>query len=181
MRLDSPALHVEQSRFPNQTRKEPRFSWCNTREFPWTLSRNEMNTDAPQECKIDQCTTNQLEMKPISPSLAPSLSHVPQNTVQVAWLPWGNYRDSLRHPPQVYMNIHFSTASCFICYYFLYSESCLFTLLTVSLAVQKLLSLIRSRLFTLVFIPITLGGGCRGSCFDLCHWVFCPSFPLRVL
>ena len=26
MRLDSPALHAEQSRFPNQTRKEPRFS-----------------------------------------------------------------------------------------------------------------------------------------------------------
>ena len=38
-------------------------------------------------------------------------------------------------------------------------------------AVQKLLSLIRSHLFTFVFISITLGGGCGGSCFDLCHWV----------
>ena len=29
----------------------------------------------------------------------------------MAWLPWGNYRDSLRHPFQVYMNITFSTAN----------------------------------------------------------------------
>ena len=36
-------------------------------------------------------------------------------------------------------------------------EGCLFTLLTVSFAVQKLLSLIRSHLFTFVFI--SLGGG----------------------
>ena len=39
------------------------------------------------------------------------------------------------------------------------SEGCLFTLLIVSFAVQKLLSLIRSHLFTFIFIPITLGGG----------------------
>ena len=42
---------------------------------------------------------------------------------------------------------------------FSYSESCLFTLPTVSFAVQKLLSLIRSHLFTFVSIFITLGGG----------------------
>ena len=42
---------------------------------------------------------------------------------------------------------------------FSYSESCLFTLLIVSFAVQKLLSLIRSHLFTFVFISITLRGG----------------------
>ena len=41
---------------------------------------------------------------------------------------------------------------------FSYSEGCLFTLLIVSFAVQKLLSLIRFRLFTCVFISITLGG-----------------------
>ena len=52
MRLDSPALHAEQSRISNQTRKEPRFSLWNTRESPGTLSQNEMNSDAPQECKI---------------------------------------------------------------------------------------------------------------------------------
>ena len=42
---------------------------------------------------------------------------------------------------------------------FSHSKGCLFTLLIVSFAVQKLLSLIRSHLFTLVFISITLGGG----------------------
>ena len=40
-------------------------------------------------------------------------------------------------------------------FYFYY----LFTLLIVSFAVQKLLSLIRSHLFTFVFISIILGGG----------------------
>jgi len=39
------------------------------------------------------------------------------------------------------------------------SEGCLFTLLIVSSAVQKLLSLIQPHLFTSVFISVTLGGG----------------------
>ena len=42
---------------------------------------------------------------------------------------------------------------------FSHSEGYLFTLPVVSFAVQKLLSLIRSHLFTFVFISITLGGG----------------------
>ena len=42
---------------------------------------------------------------------------------------------------------------------FSHSEGCLFTLLIVSFAVQKILSLIRSHLFTFVFISVTLGGG----------------------
>ena len=42
---------------------------------------------------------------------------------------------------------------------FSHSEGCLFTLLVVSFAVQKLLSLIRSYLFTFVFLSVTLGGG----------------------
>ena len=37
-----------------------------------------------QECKIAQCTPSQLEMKPISPSLAPKLSRVPHHTEHVA-------------------------------------------------------------------------------------------------
>ena len=41
---------------------------------------------------------------------------------------------------------------------FSHSEGCLFTLLLVSISVQKLLSLIRFHLFTFVFISITLGG-----------------------
>ena len=42
---------------------------------------------------------------------------------------------------------------------FSHSEGCLSTLLIVSFAVQKLLSVIRSHLFTFVFISITLRGG----------------------
>ena len=68
----------------------------------------------------------------------------------------------------------FLTLSCMSCLYILeinplsvvsfailssHSEGCLFTFLIVSFAVQKLLSLIRSYLFTFVFISVTLGGG----------------------
>ena len=42
---------------------------------------------------------------------------------------------------------------------FSHSEGFLSTLLIVSFAVQKLLSLIRSHLFTFVFTSVTLGGG----------------------
>ena len=42
---------------------------------------------------------------------------------------------------------------------FSHSEGCLFTLLIVSFAVQKLKSSIRPHLFIFVFISITLGGG----------------------
>ena len=42
---------------------------------------------------------------------------------------------------------------------FSHSEGWLFTLFIVSFAVQKLLSLIRSHLFTFVFLSLTLGGG----------------------
>ena len=42
---------------------------------------------------------------------------------------------------------------------FSHSQGCLFTLLIVSFAVKKLLSVIRSHLFTFVFISITLGSG----------------------
>ena len=42
---------------------------------------------------------------------------------------------------------------------FSHSECCLFTLVILSFAMQKLLCLIRSHLFTSVFISITLGAG----------------------
>ena len=42
---------------------------------------------------------------------------------------------------------------------FSHSEGCLFTLLIVSFAMQKLLNVTRSHLFTFVFVSVTLGGG----------------------
>ena len=42
---------------------------------------------------------------------------------------------------------------------FSHSEDCLFTFFIISFAGKKLLSLIRSQLFTFAFISITLGGG----------------------
>ena len=56
---------------------------------------------------------------------------------------------------------------------FFHSWGCLFTLLIVSFAVQKLLSLIRSHLFTLFLFPLLQEVGHRRSCFDLCHRVSC--------
>ena len=46
---------------------------------------------------------------------------------------------------------------CIVCKYFSHSVGCLFILYMVSFALQKLLSLVRSHLFILVFISITLG------------------------
>ena len=63
---------------------------------------------------------------------------------------------------------------------FSHSEGCLFTLLTVSFIVQKLLSLIRSHLCIFSFISITLEVGHKISCYDLCR-VFYLCFSLRVL
>ena len=68
----------------------------------------------------------------------------------------------------------FLVLSCISCFYilevnllsvvsiaiiFTHSEGGLFTLLLVSFAVQKRLSLIRSFLFSFILISITLGGG----------------------
>ena len=44
---------------------------------------------------------------------------------------------------------------------FSHSEGCLFVLFMALFAMQKLLNLIRSHLFTFVFIFITLGGGSK--------------------
>ena len=44
---------------------------------------------------------------------------------------------------------------------FSHSDGCIFVLFIVSLAVQKLLSFIRSHVFIFVFISITLGGGSK--------------------
>ena len=54
---------------------------------------------------------------------------------------------------------------------FSHSEGCLFVFFLVSFAVQKLWCFIRSHLFVFVFISITLGGGSKTSCCDLCQSV----------
>ena len=65
---------------------------------------------------------------------------------------------------------------------FSHSKGCLFTLLIVSFAVQKLLNVIRSHLFTFVSILVTVGGGS----YRILLWfrsssVLPISVPLRVL
>ena len=52
---------------------------------------------------------------------------------------------------------------------FSHSEGCFFTLIIVSFAVQKLLSLISSNLLTFVFYFPLKEVGHRGSCFDICY------------
>ena len=64
-----------------------------------------------QECEITRCSPNQLEMTNNSPSLASDQCTIPHHTGQLAWLPLGNSRDSLRHPSQVYRNTNFSTGT----------------------------------------------------------------------
>ena len=68
--------------------------------------------------------------------------------------------------------------------FFSHSEGCLFTLLTIFFIVQKLLSLIRSHLFTFAFISITLGSESMTHFLSCCHpslflqWRFGASFSL---
>ena len=64
-----------------------------------------------QECEIVWYSPNQLEMTPNFTALAEEQSPVPHHTGQLAWLPLGNTRDSLRHPPQVYRNTNISTGT----------------------------------------------------------------------
>ena len=63
---------------------------------------------SPQECQTARCSQNQLEMMTKSPALASEQCPIPDHTGRLAWLPFGNSRDSLRHTSQVYRNISFS-------------------------------------------------------------------------
>ena len=71
-----------------------------------------------------------------------------------------------------------SVASFAIIFY--HSEGCHFALLIVSFTVQKLLSLIMSRLFLFLFLLLWKVDH-RGSCCALCHRAFCVCFHLKVL
>ena len=77
-------------------------------EIPHKSRRTLMS---PQECEIVRCSPNQLEMMINFPALASEQCPIPHRTGQLAWLPLGNSRDSLRHPSQVYRNTSFNTGT----------------------------------------------------------------------
>ena len=64
---------------------------------------------SPQECEKARCSPNQLEMTTNSPALASEQCPIPHHTEQLASLPFGKSRDSLRPRSQVYWNTNFST------------------------------------------------------------------------
>ena len=66
---------------------------------------------SPQQCEIARCSPNQLEMTTKSHAWTSEQCPIPYHTGQLAWLPLGNSRDSLRHPSQVYRNTNFSTGT----------------------------------------------------------------------
>ena len=70
-------------------------------EIPHKSRRTLMS---PQECEIVRCSPNQHKMMTDSSVLSSEQSPIPHHTGQVALLPLGNSRVSLRHPSQVYRN-----------------------------------------------------------------------------
>ena len=78
------------------------------REIPHKSKRTLMS---PQERKIARCSLNQLEMTTNSPALASEQCAVSHPMGQLAWLPLGNSRDSLRNLSQVYRNTSLSTGT----------------------------------------------------------------------
>ena len=66
---------------------------------------------SPQEYEIARCSPNQIEIMTNSPELASEQCPDPHHTGQLAWLPLGNFRDSMRHLSQVYRNTNFSTGT----------------------------------------------------------------------
>ena len=64
---------------------------------------------------------------------------------------------------------------------FSHSVGCLFVLFMVSLAIQKLLSLIESHLFIFYFISFALEDRAQKYCYNLCQIVFCLCFLIEVL
>ena len=66
---------------------------------------------SPKECEIAQCSPNQLEMMTNSPALASEQCPIPHHTGQLACLPLGTSRDSLRHSSQVHRITNFSTGT----------------------------------------------------------------------
>ena len=64
-----------------------------------------------KKCEIARYSPNQLELMTNSPALASEQCPIPHHTGQLAWLPLGNSRDSLRHLSQAYRNTNLSTGT----------------------------------------------------------------------
>ena len=80
-----------------------------TKEIPLEVPNKSRRTlMSPQECQVDRCSPNQLEMMTNSPALASEQCPTPEYIARLPWLPLGNSRDSLRHRSQVYRNTNFS-------------------------------------------------------------------------
>ena len=110
MRPDSPALRAEQCIVPKQVRSLHLLD--GTTESPPEFPHKSRRTlKSSQECEIALSSLNQLEMKTNFPALASEQCPFPHHTSQLAWLPLGNSRDSLRHPSQVYRNTNFRTGT----------------------------------------------------------------------
>ena len=82
-----------------------------TESFPEIPHKTRRTLMSPQESEITQCSPNQIKMTTNSPALASEQCNIPHHTGQLAWLPLGNSRDSLRLPSQVYRDTNFSTGS----------------------------------------------------------------------
>ena len=111
MRPDSPVLHAEKLRFPNQTHKEPRFAWLNIRESPTTLPQDEKNTgvtSGTQNWLVYPKSTQDEAHFPLIESRAVSNSTSYKTSVLTSFT---TIRDSLRNPSKVYRNINFSKAT----------------------------------------------------------------------
>ena len=82
-----------------------------TESPPEVPNKSRRTLMSPQEREIARCSPNQLEMTSNSHALASEQRPIPHHTEQLAWLPLGNSRDSLRHPSQAYKNTNLSTGT----------------------------------------------------------------------
>ena len=84
LRPESPALGAEQFRVPIKHVRSLNVL-DGTPEHPQeNCHKKRGKLLSPQECKIALCTSSQLKMKPIAPSLALEIFRVPHHTEQVA-------------------------------------------------------------------------------------------------
>ena len=108
MRPDSPALLQSNALFPI---KQVRILYLldGTKENPPEVPNKSRRTlMSPQECQIARCSRNQLEMTTYHTAVASEQCPIPDHTGRLAWLPLGNFRNSLRHPSQVYRSTNFT-------------------------------------------------------------------------